>query len=217
MMIRSILFSAGVLLLGATTAMAQDQSLGPGKVELGFFPMGGLFLIGGDDDGEVNFNEYTSGASLSYYLNPRFAIEGELGIGLGLAQDIFFRQSEVFHVQMPNVWSYFGNLVFFPRGSEGRRLPFYLAGGVGLISLQSREPTRPLGYDVDTNPWETFMAENIGVGVKMFRESAPNWGFRADYRYLFVNANDSAPEFFASEKNRGGHRIYFGVLYGWKR
>jgi hypothetical protein len=47
----------------------------------------------------------------------------------------------------------------------------------------------------------------------MFRESVPNWGFRADYRYLIVGANEDAPAVFAKAKSRGGHRIYFGVLY----
>ena len=59
--------------------------------------------------------------------------------------------------------------------------------------------------------FETFIAENIGGGVKIFRTAAPEWGFRGDYRYLIVNANDGAPAFFAKTKSRGGHRIYFGV------
>jgi hypothetical protein len=217
-MLRAVLLTAGLgLLAGATTATAQEQPLGPGKFEIGLFPMGGMFLVGGDDDREVNFNTYTSGANVSFYFNQRAAVEGELGINLGWGQDIVFHRTEVFHVQMPNVWSYSGNIVFFPQGAAGRHLPVYLTGGVGIVSLQSREPTKPFGYDVNANPWEHFFAENVGGGVKVFRTSAPNWGFRADYRYILVNANDSAPAFFAKAKNRGGHRIYFGLFYTKKQ
>jgi hypothetical protein len=65
--------------------------------------------------------------------------------------------------------------------------------------------------------WQTFVAENIGGGIKIFRASAPDWGFRADYRYLIVNSNGDAPAFFAKAKSRGGHRVTFGVLFTWKR
>ena len=83
-----------------------------------------------------------------------------------------------------------------------------------MVSLQSRQPTKPFGYDTATVGFETFSAENLGAGVKVFRGAdAPDWGFRIDYRYLIVNANSSAPAFFASSTHRGGHRITFGVLH----
>jgi hypothetical protein len=204
-------------LAGSSVAAAQDATAGAGKVELGLFPLGGTFLIGGDDNKEVDFNVYSAGADVAYYLTKRAAIEGELTIGFGLAQDVSFNRSQVLHVQMPNVWSYFGNVVFFPAGAAGRNLAFYVTGGAGAVSLQSREPTRQFGYDVDTVGWQTFLAENIGGGLKIFRTAAPDWGFRADYRYLIVNANSDAPAFFAKAKSRGGHRIYFGVLFTGKR
>ena len=198
-------------------ASAQYPTPGAGKVEIGGFPMGGTFFVGGDDDTEVNFNVYSAGTNLTCYLTEHAAIEGELGISFGLAQDVLFKRATVLHVQMPNVWNYFGNVVYFPSGTAGRRLPYYVTAGVGAVSLQSREPTKPFGYDVDTVGFETFLAENIGGGVKIFRADAPDWGFRADYRYLIVNANHDVPAFFARTKSRGGHRITFGVLYTWKR
>jgi len=207
-----------ILFGGVSGAAAQDATTGAGKVEVGLFPMGGTFFTGGDDDKEVDFNAYSAGSNLTYYLTKQAAIEGEFGISFGLAQDVFFNKTEVLHVQMPNVWSYSGNIVFFPGGAAGRRLPVYITGGVGAISLQSRSETRQFGYDVDTKGWQTFLAENIGGGVKIFRGAdAPDWGFRADYRYVIVNANSSAPAFFARAKNRGGHRVSFGVLFTWKR
>jgi hypothetical protein len=209
---------AALLLSGAARmAAAQDAPAGAGKVEIGGFPMGGTFLVGGDDDREVNFNVYSAGANITRYLNKRAAIEGELSISFGLAQDVSFRKAEVLHVQMPNVWTYFGNFVFFPGGATGRHLPYYATVGVGAVSLQSRQPTRPFGYDVETVGFETFLAENIGGGVKIFRSNVPDWGFRADYRYLIVNADGDAPAFFARSKGRTGHRVTFGVLFTWKR
>src|SRR6185503_3665229 len=108
-----------MLFAAASIASAQDPAVGAGKVEIGGFPMGGTFFVGGDDDQEVNFNVYSVGANLTYYVNRRTAIEGELTISFGLAQYVFFRKSEVLHVQMPSVWSYFGNAVWFPAGASG--------------------------------------------------------------------------------------------------
>jgi hypothetical protein len=206
-----------LILLAGVSSAAGQETVGPGKIELGLFPAGGTFFVGGDDDQEVNFNVYSFGGNFTYYATDRVALEGELGIGLGWGQDIFFERSEVFHTQMPNAWNFSGNVMFFPGGAAGKTVPFYITGGVGMVSLQSRPPTKPFGYDVDTVGFETFLAENIGGGVKVFRKAAPDWGFRGDYRYLIVNANESAPAFFAKSKTRGGHRIYFGVLYTWKR
>jgi hypothetical protein len=206
---------AFLLMTMSGAAAAQDRVPGAGKVEIGGFPMGGAFFVGGNDDGEVDFNVYSAGANLTYYVNERAAVEGELGIGFGLAQDIFFRKTEVFHVQLPNVWTYFGNIVFFPSGATLRHFPYYLTAGIGALALQSRQPTKPFGYDTSTVGFEMFTAENVGGGVKIFRVDPPDWGFRIDYRYLIVNANSNAPAFFAKATSRGGHRITFGILYTW--
>ena len=77
---------------------------------------------------------------------------------------------------------------------------------------------RQFGYDVDTVGWQSFMTENIGGGIKIFRASdAPNWGFRVDYRMLFINSKSGAPAFFAQSKSRTASRVYVGMLYTWKR
>jgi hypothetical protein len=214
---RSIISLIALVSFTAVSVAAAQEPPDAGKIELGLFPLGGTFFVGGDDNEEVDFNVYTPGGGITYYLTPQVALEGELSISIGWAQDVFFRNTKVFHVQMPTVWSYFGNVLFFPGGTTGKRLPFYVTGGFGAVALQSRTPTRQFGYDVDTVGTESFVAENLGGGVKIFRAGAPDWGFRADYRYLIVNENDAAPAFFAQAKNRGGHRIYFGVLYTLKR
>jgi hypothetical protein len=210
--------TALVLLAGCSIASAQDATIGAGKVEIGGFPGGGTFFTGGDDNTEVNFNVYTAGGGLTYYLNPKAAVEAEFTGSVGWAQDVFFHNAKVIHVQMPGVWSYMGNVVFFPQGTTGKRVPFYLTGGAGALSLQSRVPTKQFGYDVDTVGWETFIAENVGGGIKIFRAAdAPNWGFRVDYRLLFINSKSGAPAFFAQSKGRMGSRVYIGMLYTWKR
>jgi hypothetical protein len=205
-----------VALAFAAPAAGQNTGRAAGTLEVGFAPIGGMFFVGGDDDREVDFNVYTAGGTIAYYLTNRVAVEGELAIGLGLGQDITFRQATVFHAQLPHVWSYSGNIVFFPTGAAGRALQPYVTGGIGVVSLQSRDLTGPFGYDKDTVGFQSFIAENIGGGVEIFRSAAPNWGFRADYRYVIVNGNDEAPEFFANAKTRGGHRVYFGVLFAVK-
>jgi hypothetical protein len=210
--------AAAILFAGGSVASAQDTTLGAGKVEIGGFPGGGTFFVRGDDNKEVNFNVYTAGGGITYYLNEMAAVEGEFTGSVGWAQDVFFNNTKVIHVQMPGVWSYFGNVLYFPGGTAGKRVPYYLTGGIGAISLQPRVPTKQFGYDVDTVGWQTFIAENIGGGIKIFRAAdAPNWGFRVDYRYLFINSNSDAPAFFAREKSRGAHRIYVGMLYTWQR
>jgi len=79
----------------------------------------------------------------------------------------------VWNVQMPNVWDYFGNVVYFPTGATGRRLATYITAGAGMISLQSRQPTKPFGYDRDTVGFEMFSAENLGAGPACPRSFHP--------------------------------------------
>ena len=212
------LFAIALLLAGGTAASAQDATIGAGKVEIGGFPGGGTFFIGGDDNQEVNFNVYTAGGGVTYYFSEAVALEGEVTGSVGWAQDVTFKNAPLIHNQMPTVWSYAGNVVFFPGGTAGKRAPIYITGGIGAVALAPRVPTRVFGYDVDKVGTQMFMAENIGAGVKLFRGAdAPNWGFRIDYRYLFVNSNSDAPAFFAKSKSRGAHRVYVGMLYTWKR
>ena len=212
-------FLAALILIAAcSAASAQDATIGAGKVEIGGFPGGGTFFVGGDDDSEVNFNVYTAGGGLTYYVNDAVAVEGEFTGSVGWAQDVTFRNAPLIHNQMPTVWSYAGNILFFPGGTTGKRAPIYVTGGIGAVALSPRVPTKVFGYDVDTVGTQMFIAENIGAGIKLFRGAdAPNWGFRVDYRYLFVNENNDAPQFFAQSKSRGAHRLYVGMLYTWKR
>src|SRR5437016_10223149 len=89
-----------VLLASCSMASAQEAKLGAGKVEIGGFPGGGTFFTGGDNNTAVNFNTYTAGGDLTYYVNPKVAIEGELTGSVGWAQDVYFHNAKVIHVQM---------------------------------------------------------------------------------------------------------------------
>src|SRR5687768_18573978 len=86
--------AALVLVAGSSIASAQDAAIGAGKVEIGGFPGGGTFFIGGDDNKEVNFNVYTAGGGVTYYFNQAVAVEGEVTGSVGWAQDVHFRSEE---------------------------------------------------------------------------------------------------------------------------
>src|SRR5437870_3542736 len=134
--------TALILLAGCSMSSAQETTTGAGKVEVGGFPGGGTFFTGGNDNTEVNFNVYTAGGDITYYVNPKVAVEGEFTGSVGWAQDVFYKNTKVIHNQMPGVWSQLGNVLFFPGGTAGKRVPFYITGGAGMLQLQPRVPTK---------------------------------------------------------------------------
>jgi len=201
-----------VLVLLAGCAVASAQDVGAGKVELGGWPGGGIFLTGGDDQLEVNFNNWAYGGGATFYITPMVGAEVEASYGLGLAQGVNYKGKEVFHVQVPNTLQTSGNIVIFPGGSHKQLFP-YVTGGIGMLSLISRNSTKQFGI----TEAETFTAENFGGGVKIFRGGdAHNWGFRVDYRYILINKKSDAVPFFGQAKSRRGQRIYIGMLYTLK-
>jgi hypothetical protein len=203
-------FLAIVLLCRSVAASAQEPTAGAGKLEVGFFPGGGMFFVGGDNNLEVNFNLYTAGGYVSRYLNRLVAIEGEGSFGLGLAQDIRYANGIVSYAQPPGARSFNANAVVFPIGSD-RLIAGYVTGGGGLLTLVERDSTKQFGL---TEP-ESFFAANVGGGLKVLRGGTglSKWGMRIDYRLLSVGSKDDAAAFFAKSKRRVGHRIYAGFLY----
>ena len=209
-------FLAAVIMSPA--AYGQELPDGPIRFEIGGAPGGGMFLTGGDDDAEVNFNVYTFSAYVDYYLTQKVAVEGEYLFGNGRGQDIVFRNGLVIGQQLPFSSNFTGGLLFYPTGATGSRLPFYFSGGVGQMSLIARPTTLKVGYDPDGTNSASFIVSRIGAGVKIPRRaSAPNWAFRIDYRLMFVNPNDGAPAFFARDKTRTGHQLQFGISYAFRR
>jgi len=205
-------------LLTASVAAGQEIPNAPIRLEIGGAPGGGLFFTGGDSDTEANFNVYTFSANADYYLTQKIAVGGEYMFGNGWGQDIVFRNGLLVGQQTPFSHAFTGELLFYPKGATGTRLPFYIGGGVGMMSMASRPSTKKIGYDPDGNGSESFTLSRIGAGMKIPRgASAPNWAFRIDYRLLFINANDGAPAFFASSKSRTGHQVQFGIQYAFRR
>ena len=209
-----------MLIAVSTTGTVSGQELtnAPIRMEIGGTPGGGLFFTGGDDDGEANFNVYTFSSHIDYFVSQKLAVEGEYMFGNGWGQDIVYRNGLLVGQQTPFSHTFTGGVLFFPRGATSGRLPFYLSGGAGMLSMVARPTTKKLGYDPDGNSSESFTVSRIGAGVKIPRgASAPNWSFRLDYRLLFINANNAAPAFFARTDTRTGHQVQFGIQYAFRR
>lgn len=203
-------FLAIVLLCWSGVASAQESNAGAGKLEAGFFPGGGMFLVSGDGNLEVDFNLYTAGGWVSRYLNRLVAVEGEGSFGLGVAQDITYANRVFSYLSVPGTRSFNANILVFPTGAD-HLFASYVTGGGGLLRLQDRDTTRQFGL---TAP-ENFFAANFGGGLKILRSGTglQRWGARIDYRLFSVGSKDDAVAFFAKSKTRLGHRIYVGLLY----
>ena len=106
----------------------------------------------------------------------------------------------------PSLLSYGGNLVL--SAANRSSLVPYVSAGIGALTMFDKA-------DLAINETQTFLAGNVGGGVKWFRG---RWGLRADYRFIRVESNDDvtanrvrAPGFFGPE-TRYGHRVFGGVL-----
>ncbi len=200
---------AVALVAGCAVASAQEAP-GAGRLELGGFPGGGLWLVNGDDNTEVNFNNYDFGGGATWHLNPMVAVEAEAAYGLGISQNVRYQNRELLRVLLPYTLGTSGNIVISPGGSA-KRVAGYVTGGAGMLTLFARTSTGMI-FGLTDN--ETFVTTNVGGGVKFFRgEDAPNWGYRVDYRLVIVNSKSDAVAFFAQSKRRLGHRFYIGMIY----
>ncbi len=208
-----VLLIAVALVAGCAVASAQEE-VGAGTLEVGGFPAGILLLASGDDNTEVNFNQYAYGGGATWYLNPMVAIEAEGLGGIGIAQDVIYRNRLVKYNFVPNAVGASGNIVVFPGGSR-RQLAAYVTGGVGMLTMLARKPETEVFGVTEA---ESFLATNVGGGFKFFRGGdARNWGWRGDYRLVMVNSKSDAVPFFAQSKRRIGHRISLGMFYTLKR
>ncbi len=151
---------AVALVAGCAVASAQEE-VGAGTLEVGGFPGGGLCWVGGDDNTEMNFNDYVYGGGVTWYLNPMVAIEAEGLGGLGIAQDVTFHNRVFRHNFVPNLVGAGGNIVVFPAGSRRQVAP-YVTGGVGVLTLLDRTPTEQFGF----TEAESFFSANIGGGAE---------------------------------------------------
>lgn len=217
MMHRSLFPATLILFIACSTSFGQTATDRPISVEVGGSPGGGTWLVGGDGNTEANFNVYTIGFYGDWYATQKVALEGQYAFGFGMSQDLRFQNRLIPGQQMPWTGDLGGRVLFFPHSTTAR-LPFYVGGGVGMLTLTSRRQTKNLGYDPDVTSSGHFTATNIGGGVKLLRGSqAPNWSFRLDYQLLFINSNHDAPAFFAQRKSRTGHHVQFSMQYSFRR
>src|SRR5438045_9747390 len=97
-----IFFVAAVLIAAFAATVSAQEGPGAGKLEFGGFPGGGLWLGGGNNNTEVNFNNYAFGGDATWYVNPKAAIEAEASFGLGISQNVNYQNRIVYRTQMPH-------------------------------------------------------------------------------------------------------------------
>jgi len=205
-MARKVLAVVAVMLFAfAVSASAQERGYGPGRVEIGAFPGGGMFFTKTTNGNEPEFGNYTLGGSFTLNLNRWVGFEGEGGGTIGLHQSFDFANATYTDQRSPNTWMYQGNVVVNPMGNDRSLFP-YVTGGLGGTTLCPCGNAEALGI----NTYETFLTGNMGAGVKWF--STNHVGFRGDYRFFIVRKNETAPLFFGNE-TRYGHRVQGGMVF----
>jgi Outer membrane protein beta-barrel domain len=205
-MARKLLAVLAVMLFAfAVSASAQERGVGPGRVEIGAFPGGGMFFTKTSNGNEPEFGNYALGGAFAFNLNKWVGFEGEGGGTIGVHQSFDFANATYTDQRSPNTWMYQGNVVVNPIGNDRSVFP-YVTGGLGGVTLSPRGDAEALGIAEN----ETFLTGNMGAGVKWF--STSHVGFRGDYRFFIVKKNETAPLFFGNE-TRYGHRVQAGMVF----
>jgi hypothetical protein len=186
------------------TAYAQEPGVGAGRVELGAFPVGGVFFGNADNTDGPNFGNYALGAGFTVNMNKWIGIEGEVGGGIGIRQNMTFNGALLTNQKTPHMLAYNGDLVVSVIGND-RAVSPYVVAGVGGLTLFSATNVVNLGILKN----ETYFTGNLGGGVKWF--ATPHVGLRGDARFIMVKNRDEAP-FFNRDENRYGARVYAGLL-----
>jgi len=191
--------SLGALLLaGVAPAFAQDAPAEPPTLEVTIIPGGATIFQ--SKNASPDFTNYTYGGAVTYNITPFVGVEGEVGGTAGVSQNLTFAGSALSNIKTPNTLTYNGNLVV---SAPGHSVVPFITGGIGGLTMFERAA---LGVDNRT----TFLTGNVGGGVKWYASNG-RWGLRADYRFIGVRGNDSAPAFFG-QNARYGHRIYGAVI-----
>lgn len=193
----AVLFALAVM-LGTGRAYAQEDSPGPGTVEVTYMPAGAAYVSSKGDS--PSFGNYAFGSAVAFRLNRVIGFELEVGSMISTTSDLQFGDLRN-DVKAPNMLGYTGNIVLSL--APGHSVVPYAAGGVGGLTMFERPG---LGINSD----ETFLTGNVGGGLKWY---APNnrWGLRGDYRFAVNQSKDDAPDFFGRE-SRYAHRVYAAVI-----
>ena len=187
-------------LAGAGRASAQETAPHAGTVVVTFIPAAATFFTQSPRDKEPGFTNVGPAGSVELYLTHYVSVEGEVGAGIGLSQELQDATSTS-HLKSPSLMTYSGNIVV-TAPSDGSLAPYLTVGAGGLTLLHSSA----LGV-ADSR---TFLTGNVGAGVRWFNATA-RWGVRADYRFIAVRASDQAPVFFGQEA-RYASRAYGALL-----
>jgi hypothetical protein len=201
---RAIIAFIAVAALSVGTAFAQESATGAGRIEVGAFPVGGIFFGNGDTAKEPNFGNYALGATVTVNANKWIGFEGEIGGAVGIRQNMTFNGNRLTNQATPHMLAYNGDVVVHVVGSDRVVAP-YVAAGVGGLTLFARNEVANLGIIKD----ETYFTGNFGGGVKWF--ATRHVGLRGDARFIMVKNRDDAP-FFTQADNRYGVRVGAGVL-----
>jgi hypothetical protein len=192
-------------LLCAAATYAQELGTGAGRFEVGAFPSGGMFFTASEKDDGTNFGNYALGGSFTFNFNQWIGLEGEGGGAVGIHQDFTTGTTPFTNQRRPNMWSYGGNVVISPGGSNRSIVPFAIGGLGGLTVCPCGD-----GNNLGITKYNTYLTGNVGGGLKWF--SSHHIGVRGDYRFFMVKNNDTAPLFF-SDQNRYGHRPQAGLVF----
>src|SRR5262245_22562624 len=153
-----VLLVASALSLG--TARAQEVSTGAGRIEIGVFPVGGVFF-GHYSGNTPNFGDYALGTGLTLNLNRWIGVEGEIGGAVGIRQEMKHNGVLLPNQLSPSMIAYNGSVVVNVIGSDRAVSPYVAFGGGGLTLLTNGNVTN-LG--IVNN--ETYLTGNAGGGVK---------------------------------------------------
>jgi hypothetical protein len=164
-----------------------------------------MFFTESSNGKEPEFGNYALGGSFTFNVNRWVGIEGEGGYTVGLHQNFNIGTTAYIDQQTPSMWSYIGNLVVSPVGSDRSIVP-YATGGLGGLTMSPSGDVEQLGI----TSYETYLTGNVGGGLKWF--STRHFGVRGDYRLFMVKNKDTAPLFFGAE-NRYGHRVQAGFVF----
>jgi hypothetical protein len=196
----ALIFAVMATLAGTARASAQEAAPHAGSVVVTVIPLGATFFTQSTRDKEPGFTNVGPAGSVELHLTHYVSVEGEVGAGIGVSQDLQ-DASGTRHLKSPSLVMYSGNLVV-TAPSDGSLAPYLTFGAGGLTLLQ----TSALGV-ADSR---TFFTGNVGAGVRWFNATA-RWGVRADYRFIAVRADEQAPAFFGQEA-RYANRAYGALL-----
>ncbi len=201
------------LLLAAPFLLVQSahgqERPGAGRIELGAFPVGGVFFTNASPPSEADFGDFSLGATVTYHVNRWVGVEGEFGNAIGMSQNMRLGNVEAMTEQhSPSMYAYSGNVIVTPLHASTAIVP-YVTAGVGGMTLLGTDDVAELGITGNT----TYLTGNVGGGTKWYLNN--RWGLRADYRLLVVDNKASAPEFFGRDSVRYGHRVYGGLLFSY--